>query len=146
PEFAHVIVARSVPLFQRDHDVRITGAHRPVVEIAGADAGIGQADVVEEARKVTGWNFRANGLLHAIHQARGLLDAGAAPGPEMQAQLAGVDVREKILAEIRQQPHRATAKREEKKSERRPLPQYRMQQGAISLAEFLKRALEEILQ
>ncbi len=77
-------------LGERDHDIGVGRAHRRRVAVDGVDAAVGQADLIEDVEQLIAWNLAADGLLHQIADARGLFDAGAGLGAQMQLELAGV--------------------------------------------------------
>jgi hypothetical protein len=90
-----------VPFVERDEDVRIAGADGAVVGIREADAGVRDADVVENAGDFLRGNQLANRHLDMVDQLRGLLDSRAAAGAHVEAKGPAVALWEEVLAEPR---------------------------------------------
>src|SRR5439155_25568347 len=100
---------------ERDQDLRIEIAHGFAIAIRKIDSAGRQADVVENAAELRSWYHLANHVFRLTSHARRFLDARACLGPQVEAQLAGVDCRKEVLpqtadehqacqAETRKQP------------------------------------------
>ena len=83
-----------------------------------AEAAGRHADVVDQALQLGGGDFFADGFLHDVGEPRGLLNARAGAGAEVQADLSGVHIWEKILSEKRQQQPGAAAENQEPERDR----------------------------
>src|SRR5690242_12137482 len=84
-----------------DVDVRILGSYRSRIVISHIDAADRQAEVVDNALKITRRNDLADAVLNLIAQTGGFLDPGAGLRADVQFDLAGIDSREEILTEPR---------------------------------------------
>ena len=65
--------------------------------IGKVDAGIGQADVIDDGDNLAGGNVLADGGVDVIAQGRGFLNARAGARPHVNLELAGVDDGKEIL-------------------------------------------------
>src|SRR5205823_4635091 len=88
---------------ERNEDVRVGGADHAAVAIAEGDAGEGDADVIQDAAEFVLGDHAADRLVHLLDELGRLLDPRAAAGPQVQAELAAIDPRERILAELRRE-------------------------------------------
>src|SRR5262249_25131805 len=99
-------VAFGLPMvrFQTDVDIRIARADRRGSGVRRVDAAVRNADVVDDGFDLARRNDAANGGLDAVAERRGLLDAHASRGAQVQLDLAAIDNREEVLAETREKP------------------------------------------
>jgi hypothetical protein len=87
-------------------------------------------------------DLAANGPLHQVADARGLLDAGSGLGAQMQFELAGIRGREEILAQPGvQQETGKTNDQEERHKDQAAVHQYG-QDGLVTVAEIIESVLE----
>src|SRR5579863_334436 len=85
-----------------DQDIGVTGADGCGTGIGGVDAAIRDPDVVDDGRQLPRGDYLTDRGLDAIAQGRGLIDARAGKGPQVQLDLAGVDAGEEVLAKSRE--------------------------------------------
>lgn len=108
-----VAVRGRVAFLQRDHDFAVEGADRAGIAVGQVDPARGQAEVVDDGVELVGQHYLAHHLLDLVSQARGFLDADAGLGAHVQADVAGIDIREEVAAERKDQPGRQQAETEE---------------------------------
>ncbi len=85
-------------------ETRMSASAAPITPgraVHPVDGAVGQADVVEDHVQLAGGDLAPDRRLDQIAQARGLLDAGAGLGPQVQDELPAVGVGEEVLAEPR---------------------------------------------
>ena len=97
---AGVFRRRGVAGLERDHDVRVAGTDQAAVAVTERNAGSGDADVVEDAGEFGGGDFAADDGLDFVHEPRGFLDARAAAGAQVQAELPGIHRWKEILPQL----------------------------------------------
>ena len=98
-QLADVFVGGAMLRLQVDQNVGVHGSDRRRGAVRHVDGAVRQADIIDDAGDFLRRNDALDGGLDQIAQARGLLDARAGLGAEVQIELAGVGGREEILAE-----------------------------------------------
>ncbi len=127
--------------FQLDQQVGVLRAGA-VGLVKGEIVGNRQADIVADARELSGRDDAANLLFEAIDDVLGVLDPGAAGHPDVEAHHARVDRWEKILAGGDRQEHRsAQCDRDTGQAEPAARDEDR-ERGAIALAHPLEARVE----
>jgi hypothetical protein len=91
-------IGGSVSVVERDEDVGVPGADETAVGVAQTDAGIGDADVVQDPAQFLFGNGLPDRVFHRIHQTDRFLNPGAGPCPEMEPDLAGIDGGKEVFA------------------------------------------------
>ena len=90
---------------QVDIDIRVPGAHRGGSAVGEVDAAVGQTDVIDDAAHLLRRDDVTDRGLDLIAQRRGLLDARAGAGTQVQFDLAAVHRREEVLAQAGQRTY-----------------------------------------
>jgi hypothetical protein len=134
-------------LGERDQDVGVAGADRCGVAVGQVDAAIGQPDVVDDGDQLVAWDGGADHLIDLVAQPGGLLDAGTGAPPQVQLELAAVDLGEEILAQPRQQDgHGEQAGAEEARQEPGTARQAGGEETPVAAAQPLEPPLEALLE
>src|SRR5579859_6780771 len=125
-----------------DENFRVTTADRPVGTVRLVDAGIGEADIVQNSLQLSRRNFPAECILNLVAQSCRLFHAQSGAGPDVQPQQPGIHIREEVLPEKVIEPQREQAENQEAHSEYPAMVEGRLQQGFISTAKVLEFALK----
>ncbi len=102
-----------VVFVQLDLDFAVLRADGAGVVVGHVDAADRKADIVDQRRKIFRRNDLADRLFDFGELLRALLDAGADARAHMHQDLAGIDRREEVAAEIGRQRERANDEGEE---------------------------------
>jgi hypothetical protein len=86
---------------QLDLNVSVGGADGGRGRVGEIESGVWQADVIDDGDDFPGGKFGADGGVDVIAERGGLFDARAGAGADVNLELAGVDRREEVLAQIR---------------------------------------------
>ena len=96
---------------ERDEHFAVERADGGGVGEGEVDAADGQADVVEHEVEFVGRDDLADDVLDLGKAAFGFLDAGAARRADVEAELAGIDLREEVAAEEGNEDARGSGRR-----------------------------------
>ena len=140
-QFANVVRRGVVIFVERHHDIRVAGADQTGGTVHVIDLADGQTDVIEYAAHFGGRDHAPDGVFHQIAEPRGLLDAGAGFGSQVENELAAIRVREEILPEKRHQQERGKEARSAT-GIKRGAPDQRGKQALVGEAQPFEAALE----
>ena len=142
---AHVFTRGRVAALERNENIRVAGAKKAAAAITEADAGVGYADVVEYSAEFLRGQLLTDGGLNLVHEPRGFLDAPSGGSAHVQTELAGVNGREKVLAQLAHQKPGTGAEREEAGRAGQAMLQTDCEHRAVGVAETGEPALEPAL-
>src|SRR5216684_6296426 len=124
----------------------IAGANGSAGTVGLVNAGVGQADVVENRLQLTPGNLLMEHGFDLVAKARRLFDSQTGTGANMQAQQAGIHLRKKVLSQEHEQPQREHAKDQEAKHKNATMLERGLEQLLVAPAEVLKPAFEAALE
>src|ERR1035438_5049194 len=146
PELANVFPGGTVlARAQRNQNLAIELSDGGAVAHGDIEAGVGQPDIVQHVGQLGLRNQGADARLHFREVVLGFLDAGAGRGAHVQPDLAGIHLREKVLAQERSQSQTDDANQQEAHGHQFAVRQRRCQQAAISAPHVLKLFLEAVV-
>src|SRR5262249_4249073 len=125
---------------------RVRGADHTGVAVREIDAAVGQADVVEERDNLVFRNHLSNRLVDLIGQAGRFFDAQAGACTEVEANLAGVNTREKVAAEYKGDAAGQNAEEQETAGEDAGVFENVFERALIGFTEAFKATLEALLE
>src|SRR6185437_13447118 len=135
----NVIVSWTMAGLQVYQNVRIRGADGGGAAVGEIDAAVRNANVVNYAFHFAGGDLFANGIFDQVTDSRGLLDASASAGADVQFELAAVNRGEKVFADPGNQNEGNRAGGGESHQEQLAMVQNPHQPVVITVAEALKR-------
>src|SRR5580700_2223565 len=131
---------------ESDQDLRIAGANGSVRAVGLVDAGVRQTDVVENRLQFILWNLLPQYSLDLVTEPRCLFHAQSGTPAYMQAQLARVHLRKKVLSQKREYPEREHAEDQKGKHEHAAMLERGFQQLLVAPPELFKLSLEAALE
>ena len=133
-------------LAQREQDLAIERANGASVAVGQVDAAVGHAQVVKNSLELLTRDDLADRNLHGVGQPCCLLDAGASRGAQVQADLTGVDIREKVTTQHRVEQTGDQTEAHEQQGKAAPVRQQRRQRQRIGPAHALEAAVKGAVQ
>ena len=104
-----VVRRRRVVRLEADQDVGVLDADRSRVVVGHVDAADAEADIVDDAVQLVGGDDLVDRRADPVGELGGFLDPRAGLRPHVDLDLAAVDAREEVLAEIGSKPEREQA-------------------------------------
>ena len=132
---------------ERDQNLGIAGADGSVGTVGLVDAGVGQADVVENRLQLSvAGIFLVQSGFDLVAEARRLFHAQAGAGAHMQAQQSRIHLRKEVLPEEHEESEREHAENQEANDEDAAMLERGLQQRLVAAAEVFELALEAALE
>src|ERR1700731_1337677 len=98
---------------ERTKDLGVGIPNGSAIAIREVDAAGGQADVIEDAAHLRRRNLRTDVAIDCVHLARGLLDARAGFGTDVQAKLSRVNGGKEVASKHRDERETGQTKQQE---------------------------------
>src|SRR5262249_49075281 len=103
--------------------------------VGEVDSAVRQTDVVDDARQLTSGNQSPDFVFDAVGERGGFFDPRAARCPQVQLELAAVDLRKEVLANPSRENQRGRASGEKDREEQAPMGDPLRQRGSIGVPE-----------
>ena len=127
-----VVRRRRVVRLEADQDVGVLDADRPRIVVGHVDAADAEPDIVDDAVQLIGRDDLADRFADPVGELGGLFDPRAGLRPHMHLDLAAIDAREEVLAEIRGKREREQGEAHEPGDQLAAVVQTELEQTAIA--------------
>ena len=146
PDRLDEFIGRVVILVERNQNVAVRGTHRSSIIVRGVNAAIGNPEVIDNPLQLVGGNNLADHLFDLIHRASCFFDAGPGFHPDVHIESSGIDRREEILPEKREQNHGEHRKAKDHRHQLASISEAETQEIAIAFPEFIKSIFKPVVE
>src|SRR6266498_2140817 len=117
----NVFLCWMVVLIQGNQHLSIGGPDCAVIAVSHIDATVRHTDIVENRGDLVLWHLATNLLLDLVNQPRRLFNPQTCPSSHVQAELSGINPREEIPTQEKDQSSGSDAKRQKHRNEDAPM-------------------------
>jgi hypothetical protein len=142
PELAHILGRRPVLRLQRDEDLSVSRRDGSALAEREVDAAVRRPEDVEHRRDLGGRDDRLDRVLDPCEALLALLDPGARWAADMELHQAGIDGREEVTPDEREEGEREANEREEGPDRDLATGEGEGEEAAVSAPHALEAALE----
>src|SRR5579883_2587242 len=141
------VVARGavVLLVERNEDLAIGGGDGRDIALGDGGPTVRDADVIDQHLDFIGRDYGADFVLEGSEADFGLFDARPGGPARVQAHLAGIDGREKVLADQQRETERSGEERAEGDERAAAMAQGPIEQPDVTVAKLFESMVEELM-
>src|SRR5262249_30746118 len=133
-----VLPGGTMPVLESHEDLPVAGAHCGIIAKRQIEASPWQADVVQYERQILRGYDTTDGGFDLAKEPLGRFKAGPRRGPDVEAKLAGIDLREKVLPNQQEQPQGPAKGEYAQHHHCQAMPQGPVKVATVAVAEALK--------